>query len=112
MSEILIKHKPADFIYYSNKNQPDCNLYNVNNNNCSNDITCYNLELCKNKKYADELIKMSKMHSGSSERYLNTTNIYNKEVFTTANLLFGIVLCGVFIYYNKDYNKIFKCVKV
>ena len=69
-------------------------------------------ELLKNKKYADELIEMSKMHSGSSERYLNTKNIYNKEIFTTANLGFGIVLCCVFIYYNKDYNKILKCVKI
>ena len=39
-------------------------------------------------------------------------SVYNKEVFTTANLVFGIVLCSVFIYYNKDYNKILKCVKI
>ncbi len=112
MSDILIKYKPNDFMYYSNNaQQPNCSTFNLTNT-CSNDIDCYNLELCKNKKYADELIEMSKMHSGSSERYLNTKNIYNKEIFTTANLGFGIVLCCVFIYYNKDYNKILKCVKI
>ena len=109
MSDILIKYKLNDFMYYSNNAQQlDCN----SEYNCSNDIDCYNGELCKNKKYADELIEMSKLHSGSSERYLNTINVYNKEVFTTANLVFGIVLCSVFIYYNKDYNKILKCVKI
>lgn len=113
MSEIFIEYKPHDFVYYSdNVKQPNCSKYDLNSSKCSNNTNCYNLELCKNKKYADQLIEMSKMHSGSSERYLNTINIYNKEVFTTANLVFGIVLCSVFIYYNKDYNKILKCVKI
>lgn len=111
MSEIKIEYKPKDFMYYSNNiKKPNCKPYSKKRE-CINHIDCYNMELCKNKDYADKLIEMSRIHSGSSERYLNTKDLYNKEIFNTGNLIFGIVLSCIFLYYNKDYNKITKCIK-
>ena len=115
MTNIPIEYTKNDFMYYSDNyiDKPlDCSIVDVNKPCSMNDPDCYEIELCKNKKYADILINQLKQTSGSDERYVNTTKKYDKERIYTANLTLGMLLCGIFIYYNRNFNKIMKCVKI
>lgn len=63
--------------------------------------TCAKIELCKNKEYADTISKIQIKHSGADERNTNAETIYNNELIKITNLGIGIILLGIFIFYNK-----------
>ena len=61
---------------------------------------CFTQELCNNKKKADEIYKIQNTHSGSGERYLDSSLEYNYEVMKTMNLGIGNFFLIYFIIYN------------
>ena len=57
--------------------------------------------LCKNKNFADKMLKQTVNHSGADELYKNTTSKYNLERLNFFNLGIGVISTIVFIYINK-----------
>lgn len=68
------------------------------NGPCSDDFTN---KLCKNKNFADKMLKQTVNHSGADELYKNTTSKYNLERLNFFNLGIGVISTIVFIYINK-----------
>jgi len=62
---------------------------------------CYQLELCKNKEYANWIKEKQAKHQ---EHVVNTTDIqslYVTEIVKTINLSVGIAAIIIYIYYNR-----------
>lgn len=72
----------------------DCQGEEFNNNRKD----CLDIQLCKNKKLADTILDIQKIHSGSEGKYADSQSIFNRELFKTANLTIGIVGLMVLIY--------------
>ena len=63
--------------------------------------TCYQAELCKNKNYSTWLAEIQQTHSGADMRNVDIQNVYNTEIRNTVNLGMGIILIGLFAYFNR-----------
>jgi steroid 5-alpha reductase family enzyme len=57
--------------------------------------------LCQNKKLAEQLYSKQTHHSGEDARWRDINHQYSFEMLKTLNLLIGIVVSGIFIYYNR-----------
>jgi len=106
MASVNVEYRPSDFLYPNIiKNNSDCANVDITKD-CTyysgDDAKCFELEVCKNKNYAEYLMSITHTHSGSEQRYEDVDKKYNTEIMNTVNLGIGIALCGLFIYY---YNK-------
>lgn len=70
------------------------------NNWTNNGDNCFVKELCKNKEKAAAIYDLRYSHSGSGERYLDTSVEYNYEVMKTINLSIGNLFLLYLIFYN------------
>jgi hypothetical protein len=53
---------------------------------------CYELELCKNKEYADLINNLENKNDGSIERRNNLQSQYRNEIIKTINISASILL--------------------
>lgn len=63
-----------------------------------NETDCLDRELCENKHLAETIIDIQQTHSGSVGKFNDTTTLFNRELFKTANLSIGIIGLMVLIY--------------
>jgi hypothetical protein len=106
MNDINVKYSKNDFLYYK-LNGPknydcDSNPYKSLDANCSINDTgkcspTFIDNICKNKQYAENIIRKNISHSGSDELYNNTTSQYNIERLSFVNLGIGIIIGGMYI---------------
>lgn len=106
-------YSPNDFFWVSAREEMktvNCNtvLDNQSSITCTDpsigesDIkTCYQAELCKNKNYSKWLGEIQQTHSGADMRNADTQNVYNIEIRNTINLGMGIIVLGLFTYFNQ-----------
>lgn len=66
-----------------------------------NGLPCFRRELCKNKKYADNIYKKQGNNSGSEEKYDDSLDMFNFTLLNTVNLSLGIALILYLIYRNR-----------
>uniref|UniRef100_A0A6C0DBR1 Uncharacterized protein n=1 Tax=viral metagenome TaxID=1070528 RepID=A0A6C0DBR1_9ZZZZ len=115
---VLIGYNPNDF-FYSNAaslgNMPSddkCNELKPyddswNNDKCkpdkfpNNSIDCINVELCKNKNYANKLMNINKGNANSDEKYYNVKEQYDILFMNSINLGIGCVFLFWFIFKNR-----------
>ena len=120
-NQFLVGYNPNDIYYYAappavqpTKEQcaaldiynaswdVSCNIYDPSNGKPFIDFSnnCYKKQLCINKDKSDKLMSLQNSHSGSDERNVNTTELYNIELTKTVNLVIGIVGISTLIFYN------------
>jgi hypothetical protein len=110
MSVVEIAYNPNDFYYVSSGVYRDisssCSTYlgkensdlsschtQINTSSADNFKTnCYNLEVCKNKDYADSVNKLENNSNGENERHSNLRNQYHNEIIKTINISASILL--------------------
>ena len=90
--DLVVEYNKTDFLYYTTTTTDDGNLTYGGQR-----ITCpatkeIEIQLCKNKKLADDLLNRTALHSGSDEMYANTISKYNSERLTMLNLAVGIMV--------------------
>jgi len=115
MSNVNIVYSKDDFYYYNPKTEDvplNCSIFDMEKKDIdtkclsdpsyhpenSNSNYCYQRELCKNKKNADNILKITNTHTASDGRYSDFKSKVDDEIQTSINLGIGIVLCGFFIY--------------
>lgn len=59
---------------------------------------CLDRKLCENKALADTILNIQQTNSGSKGKYKDSVNVFNRELFKTANLSIGIIGLMVLIY--------------
>jgi hypothetical protein len=105
-TELNKKININDFYFYSSSETPDqktCDSITpyddyVWNKKCfKNDssdyfLSCYQKELCKNRDYANKILKRKSQYSGSDERLDNTNEIFQTEFMKSINLGIGSLL--------------------
>jgi hypothetical protein len=109
---IVLDYTPKDFFYLSSSSTPDDNMCAAIISappDCSqtastgaNIIPCLKEALCQNKSLAEQLYSKQNVHSGEDIRWRDINHQYSFEMLKTLNLLIGIVVSGVFIYYNRQ----------
>lgn len=62
---------------------------------------CYNLELCKNKEYADWIKEKQAKHQEHTVNATDIQSLYVTEIVKTINLGVGIAAIIIYIYYNR-----------
>jgi len=66
--------------------------YNCEGKNfITNKKDCLDQQLCKNKELGNDILQIQQSHSGSVEKHNDSKDIFNREVFKTANLSIGII---------------------
>jgi hypothetical protein len=122
-NNVIVGFSPNDFFYYQaqhenlmpkNDNDFDgsCNALKMNDAgwdlSCSqihfndNSYNCIAKELCKNKDKVKKISQIQTVHSGSDEKYLDTTSKYTNSFTDTINLSIGIVVLAIFILRNRN----------
>jgi len=107
-----LEYYPSDFFYSTNKaDLPDmagCEMLEYNQPNCSpnnDDLNslkkCYELELCRNQDLIKKMYTRRDYHGAASAKYNDYQTIYMFEMVKFMNLLIGIILSCLFIYYNR-----------
>jgi hypothetical protein len=103
-----------DFFYVNVQNVlPDAscakllanNDWNLKCNNQSfqdNSTNCVNYALCNNKSLAKTLQSNQGTSNGASEKYLDSTFLFNSTILNTVNLSIGIVALIYLIYKNRS----------
>jgi len=120
-NDILVGYSPSDFFYSKASDEgtmpsnSQCgNIYNPSNEDweikCNktyfsdNANECYNKELCKNRENVYWIYNNNNMNSGSTQKYLDNNQEYNKQLLTTFNLGVGILLLSTVIIKYTYYN--------
>jgi len=122
-NNVIVGYSPNDFFYYQAQHENlmpkndvvfdascaqlriDAPTWDVS---CSqtyftdNSYNCIAKELCRNKKKVNKLAEMQTVHSGSDEKYLDTTHVYSNGIRDAANLGVGILLLFVLILRNRN----------
>jgi hypothetical protein len=107
---IVLDYTPADFFYLSLTMPSDntCQEYTLNAPDCStassdgtNISQCKSQALCQNKALVEQVYSKQNVHSGTDVKWRDLNAQYSVEMQKTANLLIGLVVSGVFIYYNR-----------
>ena len=57
-----------------------------------NKTTCFQLEVCKIKEYADLANNLENNNGGANERHRNLQNQYQNEIIKTINISAGVLL--------------------
>jgi len=109
---VVLDYTPKDFFYLSSASMPDadtCAYIASISPDCSqvksngaNVNACLQQALCRNKALAEELYNKQNIHSGEDIRWQDVNHLYSFEMLKTLNLLIGIVVSGIFIYYNRQ----------
>jgi len=108
---IVLDYTPADFFYLSLTMPSDnvCQGYTLNPPDCStagsdgtNVSQCESQALCQNKALVEKVYNKQNVHSGFDVKLRDLNAQYTAEMQKTANLLIGLVISGVFIYYNRS----------
>jgi hypothetical protein len=114
---VLVGYNPNDFFYsnadelgamptnnkcndlkpYDDDWNDKCRLDNFEHNS----IDCINVELCKNKDYANKLANINKGNANSDEKYYNIKEHHDKLFMNSINLGIGCVFLFWFIFINK-----------
>jgi|TARA_B110000285_G_scaffold82713_1_gene95203 hypothetical protein len=112
MTNINVGYNPKDFFYTNAvssgdmpKNCSDILNSPYNKEDCKRDEyfidnrkECLDRKLCENKALADTILDIQQSNSGSQGKYNDSLNVFNRELFKTANLSIGIVGLMVLIY--------------
>jgi len=107
---IVLDYSPGDFFYLSSNKTPDdetCQSFASSPPDCSkvsagqNVSICMQNALCQNKALVQQLYNKQSVHSGADVKWHDLNAQYSREMLKTLNLLIGIVVSGVFIYYNR-----------
>jgi len=111
--KVLVGYHPDDFFYASVQDH-----YKIDTTTCEelqpysvvwdvscdathvgdNSFNCFQVELCKNKNYANELENLEQTHSGAEEQLANSNMEYNVEITKTVNLSVGILFLAGLAY--------------
>jgi len=109
---IILEYTPGDFFYLSHAaNLPSketCASYHSKPPDCKNvektgqnAQICLEHALCKNKYLVEKVHNKQSVHSGEDVKWRDINMQYSDEMLKTFNLIVGIILSGVFIYYNR-----------
>lgn len=102
----VVGYSQNDFIWASidNSNFGNCpptpSSVDCSPVNAKNGPKCFKQAWCKNKAYSEEILGLQSVHTGADVRYLDTKDMYNRQLLTTVNLGVGILGIGLFIFYN------------
>jgi hypothetical protein len=113
---VLVGYNPNDF-FYSNADElgimptdNSCNElkpYDSWNDKCKSDKFednsnyCINIELCKNKDYANKLMNINKGNANTDEKYYNVKEQYDILFMNSINLGIGCVFLFWFLFKNR-----------
>jgi hypothetical protein len=109
---IVLEYSPGDFFYVSQKSIMPSNEMCQNYLDASIDCTktattgdnytaCLKQALCQNKSLVEQVYNKQNVHSGEDVKWRDLNLQYSAEMLKTFNLLMGIILSGIFIYYNR-----------
>lgn len=112
MTNINVGYNTKDFFYTNAVSSGDMptNCKEIlakpyNKNDCKQDEyftdnrkECLDRKLCENKALADTILNIQQTNSGSKGKYKDSVNVFNRELFKTANLSIGIIGLMVLIY--------------
>ena len=114
-NQYTIGYSPNDFFYVNVQNVPaddtcamllnDSSTLDMKCNNQSfqdNSTNCINYALCKNKSLANTLQKYQGTSNGASEKYSDSTTMFNSTLLNTANLTIGIIVLVYLVYKNRS----------
>jgi len=122
-NNVIVGFSPNDFFYYQaqqenlmpladNDFDASCSKLNVYSSgwdlSCSQthfldySYNCIAKELCRNKDKVRKVSQIQTVHSGSDEKYLDTTNEYSSSYKDTINLGIGIIGLIIFILRNRN----------
>lgn len=112
---ISLKYSVDDFFYTiakddstNNPTQGRCSTLRTMSIDCENRSNsagtwqrCYQLELCKNKEYADWIKDKQAKHQEYTVNSTDIQSLYVTEIVKTINLGVGIAAIIIYIYYNR-----------
>ena len=122
-NNVIVGFSPNDFFYYQAQQEnlmpksdesfdASCGLLDVYKSSwdvsCSqthfldNSYNCIAKELCRNKDKVRKISQIQTVHSGSDDKYLDTTTQYSNSYLDAINLSVGILTLFIFILRNRN----------